>query len=430
MVLVATKRSKISWCFYDWANSAFPAIISTFIFSTYFAGVIAPDKEQGMALWGQMTSVVGIIIAILSPFLGAIADYRQRRKSLLFFFTVVNIVATAGLWFALPGQQYVMIALLLAGIATIGFEIATVFYNSLLPSLVAPSHIGRLSGWGWALGYAGGLCSLVICMLLFIQPENPLGGLDKVSFEHVRATNLVCALWVLLFSGPIFLFVKEERKRSTESLWQVAKIGFKNVWLLIRKLPQYKEIAWFLLAKMIYIDGLNTLFAFGGIYAAGQFGMDTAEVLIFGILLNITAGIGAFGFAWIDDIFGSRRTIIVSLLAVLILGFCLVIITDKMWFYILGMMIGLFFGPIQSASRTMLVRLSPPEMISEFFGLYSLAGKATAFLGPAVLSFATLAFNSQRAGMATVLVFIFVGLVLMALMPLLHQQPQAARIKG
>ncbi|MBL0338422.1 MAG: MFS transporter [Rhodospirillaceae bacterium] len=144
-----------------------------------------------------------------------------------------------------------------------------------------------------------------------------------------------------------------------------------------------------------------------------------AEVLIFGILLNITAGIGAFGFAWIDDIFGSRLTIIVSLLAVLILGFCLVIITDKMWFYILGMMIGLFFGPIQSASRTMLVRLSPPEMISEFFGLYSLAGKATAFLGPAVLSFATLAFNSQRAGMATVLVFIFVGLVLMALMPLI-----------
>lgn len=419
MVLAATKRSKISWCFYDWANSAFPAIISTFIFSTYFAGVIAPDKEQGMALWGQMTSVVGIIIAILSPFLGAIADYRQRRKSLLFFFTLVNIVATAGLWFALPGQQYVMIALLLAGIATIGFEIATVFYNSLLPSLVAPSHIGRLSGWGWALGYAGGLCSLVICLLLFIQPENPLGGLDKVSFEHVRVTNLVCALWVLLFSGPIFLFVKEERKRSTESLWQVAKIGFKNVWLLITKLPKYKEIAWFLLAKMIYIDGLNTLFAFGGIYAAGQFGMDMAEVLVFGILLNITAGIGAFGFAWIDDIFGSRRTIIVSLLAVLILGFFLVIITDKMWFYALGMMIGLFFGPVQSASRTMLVRLSPPEMISEFFGLYSLAGKATAFLGPAVLSFATLAFNSQRAGMATVLAFILVGLVLMILLPLI-----------
>lgn len=419
MVLAATKCSKISWCFYDWANSAFPAIISTFIFSTYFAGVIAPDKEQGMALWGQMTSVVGIIIAILSPFLGAIADYRQRRKSLLFFFTLVNIVATAGLWFALPGQQYVMIALLLAGIATIGFEIATVFYNSLLPSLVAPSHIGRLSGWGWALGYAGGLCSLVICLLLFIQPENPLGGLDKVSFEHVRVTNLVCALWVLLFSGPIFLFVKEERKRSTESLWQVAKIGFKNVWLLITKLPKYKEIAWFLLAKMIYIDGLNTLFAFGGIYAAGQFGMDMAEVLVFGILLNITAGIGAFGFAWIDDIFGSRRTIIVSLLAVLILGFFLVIITDKMWFYALGMMIGLFFGPVQSASRTMLVRLSPPEMISEFFGLYSLAGKATAFLGPAVLSFATLAFNSQRAGMATVLAFILVGLVLMILLPLI-----------
>ncbi|MBL0337641.1 MAG: MFS transporter [Rhodospirillaceae bacterium] len=150
---------------------------------------------------------------------------------------------------------------------------------------------------------------------------------------------------------------------------------------MIRKLPQYKEIAWFLLAKMIYIDGLNTLFAFGGIYAAGQFGMDMAEVLIFGILLNITAGIGAFGFAWIDDIFGSRRTIIVSLLAVLIVGFCLVIITDKMWFYILGMMIGLFFGPIQSASRTMLVRLSPPEMISEFLAFIPWRVKQPHFWG-------------------------------------------------
>ncbi|MBL0337642.1 MAG: MFS transporter [Rhodospirillaceae bacterium] len=165
-----------------------------------------------MALWGQMTSVVGIIIAILSPFLGAIADYQQRRKSLLFFFTVVNIVATAGLWVALPGQQYVMIALLLAGIATIGFEIATVFYNSLLPSLVAPSHIGRLSGWGWALGYAGGLCSLVICLLLFIQPETPWGDWIKLVLNMCGPPIWYVPYGFYYFQGLYFFLSKKNAK--------------------------------------------------------------------------------------------------------------------------------------------------------------------------------------------------------------------------
>ena len=418
----AGRKAKISWCLYDWANSAFPAIISTFVFSAYFTGVIAPNKEAGTALWGQMTSLVGLVIAILSPFLGAIADHQQRRKPLLLIFTCVNAMATAGLWFAEPGEQQIIMALVWAGIATIGFEIAIVFYNSMLPNLVPPSHIGRLSGWGWALGYAGGLCSLIICLLVFVQPEIPPFGLDKESFEHVRITNVVCALWVLIFAAPIFFFVREQQKSPRVTLYQSMKAGMANVVMVIRKLGNYKHIAWFLLAKMIYIDGLNTLFAFGGIYAAGQFGMDMPEILLFGILLNITAGIGAFGFAWIDDRIGPRQTIIFALVAVFILGISLVLVTDKTWFYFLGMMIGMFLGPIQSASRSMMVRLSPPEMIGEFFGLYSLAGKATAFVGPAILSWVTLMLDSQRAGMATVLLFIFVGLVLMMFLPQLAKQ--------
>ncbi len=292
----------------------------------------------------------------------------------------------------------------------------------MLPYIFPPILFGRLSGWGWGLGYAGGLCSLIICLLVFVQPEIPPLGLDKESFEHVRITNVVCALWVLIFAGPIFFFVREQQKSPHVTLYHSMKAGIVNVVMVIRKLRNYRHIAWFLLAKMIYIDGLNTLFAFGGIYAAGQFGMDMPEILLFGILLNITAGIGAFGCAWIDDRIGPRRTIIFALGAVFILGISLVLITDKAWFYLLGMMIGMFFGPIQSASRSMMIRLSPPEMIGEFFGLYSLAGKATAFVGPAILSWVTLMLDSQRAGMATVLLFIFVGLVLMMFLPQLAKQ--------
>lgn len=407
----ASRRAVFAWCLYDWGNSAFPTVIATFLFSAYFTTAVAPTDAIGTALWGQATALVGIAVALASPVLGAIADQGGRRKPWIAVLSAVSIVATALMWFVTPDPSAILLALILYGVASFGFELALVFYNAMLPDLAPDDRLGRVSGWGWGLGYFGGLACLALGLAL-VQPDPAPFGLDRAQAEHARAVAFVVAFWYAIFALPLFFFTPD-RPSGGIPVAVAVRSGLAALAGTLKRLPRYRNVLRFLIAKMLYIDGLNTLFAFGGIYAAGTIGMTLEEVLLFGVIINIASGLGAFLFAWVDDWIGAKPTIVIALLALILFGGAILLVEDKTWFYGLAMGIGAFLGPTQAASRSMMARLAPRELTTEFFGLYALAGRATAFLGPFVLGWVTLLADSQRAGMATILPFFAVGLLLL-----------------
>jgi len=405
------RKAVAAWCFYDWANSAFPAVITTFVFATYFTQAVAPDPVTGTAMWGHATSIAGLCIALLAPLLGPVADHTGRQKPFLAVFSGIAIAACATLWFVRPSPDSIPLALIAFAIATVAFEVAAVFYNALLPKVATPDKLGRVSGWGWGLGYLGGIVCLAVLLVGFVQNPTPWFGLSRDGAEHVRIVGPFTALWWFLFAIPIFVFVREEQ--ALISFGAAFSKGLADLKATLGFLRARPDIGWFLAANMIYTDGLTTLFAFGAIYAAGTFGMELSEVIVFGIALNLSAGLGAFAFAWIDDKIGSKRTIAIGLVCLTAIGAALLLIESKTLFWILGVMIGPFFGPVQAASRSLAARLAPPEHRAQVFGLFALSGRITAFMGPAILGFMTLAFESQRAGMATILPFFLLGLLLL-----------------
>ncbi|MDJ0943460.1 MAG: MFS transporter [Kiloniellales bacterium] len=410
--LKTSKGAIAAWCLFDWANSAFPTVIITFVFAQYVTKAVAPDEIAGTAAWGQMISLSALGIAILAPILGAIADHSGRRKPWILFFSLACLAVGSGLWWILPEPGYLLPALVLVAIANAAFEFGQVFYNAMLPDLAPRRLLGRISGWAWACGYAGGIACLVICLLAFALPEEPILGLDTETYEQVRITGPFVALWYLIFALPMFLLTPD-RPAERISAVKAVRQGLGTLLGTFRQLRRYGNIARFLLARLFYIDGLNTLFAFGGIYAAGTFGMDFKEILFFGVLLNVTAGLGAVAFAWFDDWFGSKLTILVAVAALTVFGGAILLVEGKLWFYVLGCVIGIFIGPAQAASRTMMARLAPPHMTTEMFGLFAFSGKATAFMGPALVAAVTDLTDSQRIGMSTILVFFLVGWLLM-----------------
>ena len=408
----ADRLGIFSWCLYDWANSAFSGVVTTFIFAAYFTEQVAVSSTLGTAQWGRTLSLCGLAIAVLSPIFGAVGDRGGRRKPWLAVFTALCVAATSLLWVVKPAPAYVPWALLLFALATLGFEFATVFYNAMLPDIVSEDYLGRVSGWGWGLGYVGGLVCLVIALLAFVQTEHPPFGLDPGQAEHVRATNLLAGAWYALFSLPVFLWTADRRSSGLPVRVAVSE-GLRTLAKTLRHVRQYGTIVRFLIAHAIYTDGLVTLFSFGGIYAAGTFGMELSEVIWFGIALNVTAGAGSVLFAWVDDKVGSKPTILLSLVCLTALGVVGVLAQSKQTFWIFGMAVGVFVGPAQAASRSLMARLAPRELQGEMFGLFALSGKATTFLGPLILGTTTEAFSSQRAGMASILAFFLVGLLLL-----------------
>ena len=404
----ASRRALVAWCLYDWANSSFPAVILTFVFAAYFAQGVAASPVEATGQWGLAIAVSGVAIALLSPLLGAIADQNGRRKPWIAVFSLVCIIATALLWLVKPDPAYVALALVCLAVGNFAFEFAFVFYNAMLNDLVPPNRLGRLSGWGWGAGYAGGLVCLVIVLVGFVSADPPWFGIGKEDAAHVRIAGPIAALWFALFAWPLFVFTPDQPHRGV-AMGTAIRDGLRTLWRTIRNLRHYRNIARYVVAHMIYTDGLNTLFAFGGIYAAGEFGMTVAEVIWFGIALNLTAGLGAAAFAWVDDWIGAKRTIVIALIGLILTGIAILLTHDKTVFWALGMALGTFFGPAQAASRSLMARLAPPDMQAEMFGLHALSGKATAFLGPALFGWATVAFDTQRAGMAVVLVFLGAG---------------------
>lgn len=402
----------VGWALYDWANSPFTTLIVTFVFSAYFTQGIVGDEIRGTQLWGMAVSVSALIIAFLAPVLGAIADAGGPRKPWLLIFTGICAVGSLLLWGAGPDPRFIAWALAWFVIANIGFEFGVVFNNAMLPDLVPPTRIGRWSGWAWGLGYGGGLVAIAVALLAFVMADQPLFGLDREAAEHVRIVGPLVAAWLVLFAVPLFVLTPDRPATGVPLAAQITG-GLRTLAQTLRNVRAHANIVRFLIARMFYADGLVTVFAFGGIFAAGTFGMEIEQVLLFGIVLNLTAGLGAAGFGWIDDWLGAKRTILLALAGLIVTAAGAVTAPTVTGFWVWGSALGIFAGPAQAASRSMMGRLSPAPLRTEFFGLFALTGKATAFVGPALVAGITAATGSQRWGLSGVLAFFAVGAVLM-----------------
>lgn len=406
------KRAVWSWAFYDFANSSFTTLVITFIYATYFVKGIAADETTGTILWSWgVVAPTALAVALLSPVLGALADRTGTRKRALFITTTLCVGATALLF--LPQEGQVMQAIALVIIANIAFEVGQVFYNAFLPEIAPPSWIGRVSGWAWALGYAGGLLCMVLALAI-IMPETPPFGLDKATGEHIRITNLLVAGWFALFSIPLFLTLREPKPEAPPERRGLLRSTFGEIGETFREIRRYRQIVRLLLARLFYNDGLVTIFAMGGIFAATAYGFDETEILLFGIVLNLAAGLGAFGFGFLDDKVGGKRTVLISLALLALATVIAVLGPTKAWLWGAGVLIGVASGPNQAASRSLLGRFVPDDKETEFYGFFAFSGKATAFAGPMLFGLMTALFGTQRAGVAAVLVLFAVGAVILA----------------
>ncbi|TDJ52921.1 MAG: MFS transporter [Gemmatimonadetes bacterium] len=410
----AGTRTVAAWCFYDWANSAFTTMVVTFVYATYFTKTFAANEDLGTELWSKGIVVSAILIALLSPVLGTMADRGGARLRALILATLVCVMATVALTFVAPGgNNAVVLALGIFVVANVAFEVGMVFYNAFLPAIVPRERIGRVSGYGWGLGYIGGLMALVVGLVGFVGlgDMSPILPLPTELGFNIRATNLLVAGWFLVFSIPAFIYLKDAPATGKGQGLDL-RGTFTEVANTFRQIRQYREVVKFLLARLIYNDGLVTVFAFGAIYAAGTFGMSIGEVMIFGIVLNLAAGAGAFLFGFIDDKVGGKTTIMVSLVALSIATVIAVLAPTRAWFWVAGIGIGMFVGPNQSASRSLMGRFVPERHQAEFFGFFAFSGKATAFMGPLLFGELSGAFG-QRVGMGSVLLFFVIGGVML-----------------
>ncbi|MDP1748797.1 MAG: MFS transporter [Reyranella sp.] len=441
----ASKLGQFSWALFDWANQPFFTVVTTFIFGQYFVNVMVGDPVKGQADWAFTQSTAGVIIAVLSPFLGAMADAGGRRKPYILFFQVFVALGCLALWWAYPNRPDLIGPICWAVVlATVGAEMSIVFNNAQLPSIVSPERMGRLSGFGWGLGYCGGLIALFIVLMvsrpsmfgLAVNDDRPLFGLDPATYELERLVGPASALWLAVFVIPMFLFTPDGLVPRRLSLLEAARGGFTALVGTVRKLGRYRNVLLYLLAFMLYNDGLAAIIIFGGVYAAVTFGWSTVTVGIFGIIVTVFAIPGAFLGGRLDDWMGSKRTAQFAILGVIIatLGIVSVSATGVLFvvpaaelaparplfgslqervFMAFALLLGFCMGPMQAASRTLIGRLAPPGMSGEFFGLFALSGRATAWMAPLAIGIVTTATQSNRLGVACVLFFLVLGFVLL-----------------
>lgn len=425
------------WMLFDWAAQPFHTVILTFIFAPYFAGHVAANSIEGQAQWGYAVAIGGIIIAVMSPILGAIADATGPRKPWIGVFTLFAIVGSVSLWWAVPntiGGISIPLILLAFIITMIGFEFAAVFNNAMMPDLVPRAELGRLSGNAWALGYVAGLLTLILILATMATNDEgntllgspPLFGIDPAAKEGERAAGPLTALWLLIFIIPMFLFTPDVRK-PTKVKGAVAQ-GVSDLFSTIRRLPQNRSLFAYLGSSMIYRDALNGLYAFGGIYAAGVLNWPIVKIGIFGILANLTGVAGAYFGGRLDAKFGPKFVVVGSVI-LLILSSIIVITTDPthalfihvgegsavpdIVFYICGGVIGAAGGALQASSRTLMVDQAEPGRMTEAFGLYALSGRATAFIAPLLIAMFTTMSGSQRVGILPVVLLFIISLMLL-----------------
>ena len=424
----ASRLGQFSWALFDWANQPFFTVVTTFIFAPYFANVMIGDPVKGQTAWAFTQSAAGVIIAVLSPFLGAMANAGGRRKPYVFAFQLLLFAGCACLWWAYPNRPDLAGPIGWAVIAaTVGAEMSIVFNNAQLPNIVRPERIGWLSGFGWGLGYVGGLIALFAVLgFQFTRGADP-------TFTLERLTGPASSIWLLVFVLPMFLFTPDHAPRNLSAL-EAARQGSRSLLATLRSLGRHRNVLTFLVAFMLYNDGLAAIIAFGGVYASATFGWTTVTLGIFGIILTVFAIPGAFLGGKLDDLIGSKPTVQLAIAGVIVATLGIVSVTaDRVLFFVpaaplaatrglfgsmqelvfmgFALLLGFCMGPMQAASRTLVGRLAPPAMSGEFYGLFALSGRATAWMAPLAIGILTVATHSNRIGVACVLAFLVPGFI-------------------
>jgi len=429
------------WMLYDWASQPFHTLLVTFIFAGYFAAEVAPDPVTGQTWWGWMLTLSGLTLAISAPILGSVADASGPRKPWILLFSIMAVAGACYLWFAMPGQSDNAALILAAfGIMLFGVEFTVVFVNAIMPDLVPREELGRLSGNGWALGYVGGVFSLIIVLLLMVESSpgsgatlagiTPVAGLDEIERGGERASGPFTAIWYIVFALPFFIFTPDTPKR--EKVQGAVGDGLRTLKKTLASLPSTPSLFAYLGSSMFYRDALNGLYTFGGIYAVGVLGWVTTQLGVFGILAAITGALGAFFGGRLDDAKGPR--FVIKLCIIILILVCIVIVTTDrstillipvaeapgpfalpdITFYFCGALIGAAGGALQSASRTLMTDQAKDGNMTEAFGLYALSGKATSFLAPALIGLFTLISGSQQIGISALIPLFIIGLVLLS----------------
>jgi MFS transporter, UMF1 family len=394
------RRDVLAWCLYDFGSSAFNTLVLTFIYSLFFAQVVAPDYNTGTVWWTRAVNISALAVAMITPVLGAIADSSGRKKAFLVGFAAQSIFFTVLLFFVGTGSA--MLSLAVFVIANVGFEAANVFYWAFLPDVSEDDNIGRVSGYGFFLGYLGGLIALVIALQMIEK------WIPKTDHINVRSTLLLVAGWFLLFALPMFLWVKQ-RKVAEPSRGNPLRLGFSRLYGTLKHARHYQEAGKLLAARMIYNDGLATIISVAAIYLGAVFHMEMRQVLTMAIGLNVFAGIGAFAFGFVDDRIGGKKTILISIVLLIVGTLIGTRVTTVGGFWFAAAIIGLMLGPNQAASRSLLSKLVPDEKQAEFFGLYSFSGKVSSLLGPLVYGTVVARTGNHKLAMTSIIAFFVVG---------------------
>ncbi|WP_324752633.1 MFS transporter [Roseovarius sp. Pro17] len=431
---ISYRRRIWGWFFFDWASQPYNTLLITFIFAPYISELIG-DGAQAQTVWAFGIAIGGVIIALGAPILGAMADNSGARMQWIQVFSAMYVIGAFGIWWATPVDLNLIVVLGFFVLGMVGMEFATIFTNSMLPDLGSNDEIGRISGTGWAFGYLGGLVALVIMLLFFAEGAgtgktliglDPAFGFDATQREGTRFVGPLTGFWYIIFMVPFFMWVKDPRPIGggahavRKALWTVIDT--------IRHLPKTPSMFSYLSASMFYRDALNGMYFFGGIYAAGVLGWSVVDVGIFGILALIAGALFAWLGGFADDRFGPKPVIVTAILVLLFVAISIVTISrgavygvplapgslmPDVIFYGFGMLIGAAGGVVQSASRSMMVRQARAGHMAESFGLYGLAGKATAFIAPALIGVATSASGSQQIGVSPLIGLFALGLVLL-----------------
>ena len=407
-----TSKVRFSWSLYDWANSAWSAIIITFIFSRYFVEVLSPNPDLGTLYWTWTIGISSLIAAFLSPIIGSISDQSQKSKTWLILTTLIYASISIIFWFAKPNgiDLYFIIFLILIG--NISYEISQIFYNGQLKIIASDDKFAKLSGFAWGLGYVGTVVIFILYYFLFLLPENSFLGLDESSYENIRISFPITGLWIIIFSLPLFITFKDPNLKKLNQKSKI-KESFNQLIKTFKELQKYKNLIWFLIARLFYMDGINAIFAVAAIYATLVFGMTTTDIIMLGVGTNIAAGLGSWIFLFIEKKYGSKNVIVFSLICIFIISLIILFINEKNIFTILAILLSTFFGPIQSASRVYYSKKIPNEKKYEFFGFYSFSGKVTSFIGPVIFGTISYIFSSPKIGMASLLILFILGLLIL-----------------
>lgn len=439
-----------SWTLGQGARDPLYILVVIYIFFPYFSNVVVGDPVRGQALVGYVNTVAGITMALTVPFLGAIADKTGRLKPWLLTTTLAVSICTFGLWWVTPdtlqqgGGLYPVLGALI--VMNVAFAYTEVFHNAMLPRIAPADKAGLISGMAFALGNLGGVSLMLLVLFAFALPgtvslnwvaDAPWFGVDQATHQQDRIVGPIAAVWLLLFTLPVLLFTPDGT-RSELSLRQAAGAGMHEVWQTLRKLKDYSNVARYLLARMFFNDGMVGVLIFGGIYASGVFGWDSSELLIFGLCSSTSAMLGAYFGGRLDDLLGSKRTLMIAVCASALIFlfmlsiapgqilFVLNIATEPVWslpffntsaelvYFATNQIFAVFFVTGLSASRTLMARISPPAMSAQFFALYGLSGSVTAFLAPLLVATTTDVFDSARIGMGALIVLIVIGVWLLA----------------